>query len=1285
VALAVYAATAIALAEPASPAAEPASSPKINTQYFRGLLQKAWTMPEWGYRVPLLVAEPGGVERYKAPITIEHEFPAGVAASSIRVVAPWGDEIPCQARRVGDKGNGIQVFFLINLLAHEYKPLFLYCDAQEKPPAARPAESDLRLSEKGDFYVLRNVNIDVKLRKDGPVLVYLAPRENRTGNQLFNQNDLLPWSTGCTLGRYIEFGAGRVLDNGPLRKVIAYEGKQRGKSCRIVLSLSSGAGRLACRAEGLGRMLTNGAWLPGTGMKPENPDYLVFAGEQGLVKEAIATTGWLGKDVGPTDGENFSQRMREGWYAYENPATGQAVGEVFDLASFKNLEIYIHGNAGYCTGTASQAGKQTTIKRAFVPVAQGGYTRVRAEYLAFKHPPLTARSEVQKRAEVPAKPIKPVYGTNMLLSHHLTYRHYKGKNLFPEAPQKCLPYLIRALKRDGSNWISMWAYGPFWRSAHPSAKGPHREFMDHLLKAARAAGMGVETYAHRHGASVARELGHYDLDIYLLKDECNYRMHGEKDFAEFRQKYGMDAPQKLEVSKLHLPAHHNRVFFQMDKYTELIRGMANAVRENNQKVLLGDQVNATSMLSVTCGGPHDWERHTDFLDTLSMDLYGKPTVTWKYFAKYMRAVLNNRKPILFYWGCDNRKETVWPNALGLVMWSADGLFHFPPGYLNMDTCGEIEKVYYYLQYTGLGDRIATYEPVKSVAFFQDRAGLLDSIKKGLWSNLGSLYQRRVWDFVSLKNVQSDIVASKFLSLPNLAGYSLVVVPSDPVLSDEHAQVLREFVEAGGKALIEGECLNSSVIQKLVKVSPTGKASAVEGEVDGAPSFSYSGTGLPVRNDGAEVAAQLKSGEPVLLTTRAGKGQVAYTPLVLSEKITFQSDVAAFLREWISKLSSPPPIQVNDPSDSIDSNLSRDGENYLLALYNSASWERTANVTVHLAELPETVVDFATGKGRPCEKELSVPVPPGSMKFFYFGSEEGIALPPATFGMPGEMPGYCSSPGTGVTELAIVVDEAAGDTKLRKRKKAAGVSYVGILSDKGCEDRNPKSRVVGDEGILQSLQDRRGLKAELVQGLGPAVLEFYDVIIVPHIGHARVPSVLKEGWQTRLREFAEQGRGVLLCHHAAGYTNLCAAAFPEVGVPTGDYVAQIKEIVVEREHAITNAASIKRRFPRLYGDPAFKDQFEVTVMPAGQGFGFGFPDYLPLRPGASGEVIARGAKKEGIGGEPVVLVGSFGEGRVVLCGTAIGSTYAGKEKLERTAKLEENLLVNAVYWLCERKE
>ena len=54
----------------------------------------------------------------------------------------------------------------------------------------------------------------------------------------------------------------------------------------------------------------------------------------------------------------------------------------------------------------------------------------------------------------------------------------------------------------------------------------------------------------------------------------------------------------------------------------------------------------------------------------------------------------------------------------------------------------------------------------------------------------------------------------------------------------------------------------------------------------------------------------------------------------------------------------------------------------------------------------------------------------------------------------------------------------------------------------------------------------------------------------------------------------------------------------VGVPTGDYVAQIKEIVVEKEHPITNASSIKRRFPTLFADPAFKDQFEVTVMPTG---------------------------------------------------------------------------------------
>jgi len=159
--------------------------------------------------------------------------------------------------------------------------------------------------------------------------------------------------------------------------------------------------------------------------------------------------------------------------------------------------------------------------------------------------------------------------------------------------------------------------------------------------------------------------------------------------------------------------------------------MAEAAKAKNKKIVISDQVNGSSMTRIQIGAPHDWERHPDFLDSLSMDLYGMPTELWKFYAKLMRGTFDNRKPVMMYWGCDRRIETVRPNVDYLCMWGIDGLFHFSPGSIYKLIHQEVKKSYRRLDYTGLGDLLAWYEPMKHAALLRDRAGLIDSIKRGL--------------------------------------------------------------------------------------------------------------------------------------------------------------------------------------------------------------------------------------------------------------------------------------------------------------------------------------------------------------------------------------------------------------------------------------------------------------------------------------------------------------------------------------------------------------------------
>ena len=82
--------------------------------YLRSLVRKPWWSQEWEYRIPVVVHESAGQERHAAPISIFTQLPEDAKLSSVRVVAPWGEEIPSQARLVEEGTNEVEVFFDTN-------------------------------------------------------------------------------------------------------------------------------------------------------------------------------------------------------------------------------------------------------------------------------------------------------------------------------------------------------------------------------------------------------------------------------------------------------------------------------------------------------------------------------------------------------------------------------------------------------------------------------------------------------------------------------------------------------------------------------------------------------------------------------------------------------------------------------------------------------------------------------------------------------------------------------------------------------------------------------------------------------------------------------------------------------------------------------------------------------------------------------------------------------------------------------------------------------------------
>jgi len=92
---------------------------------------------------------------------------------------------------------------------------------------------------------------------------------------------------------------------------------------------------------------------------------------------------------------------------------------------------------------------------------------------------------------------------------------------------------------------------------------------------------------------------------------------------------------------------------------------------------------------------------------------------------------------------------------------------------------------------------------------------------------------------------------------------------------------------------------------------------------------------------------------------------------------------------------------------------------------------------------------------------------------------------------------------------------------------------------------------------------------------------------------------------------------------------------------------------------------------------------------GTEFVSGFPDYITLAPGPSAQVLVQSLRGRSGQPEPVVVAGSVGKGKVVLCGMNIGCQGVKEEGKYRfiaqvAGQGEQQILLNSVRWLAARK-
>lgn len=1274
----------------------PPTAKPLNPLYLRGAGALVWHKPEWGWRLPLAVMEPLGQRRVGMIVSFAYAFPKDTDPSSFRVVTPGGNELPCQSLLLDKEKNLHRVTFAIDILANDTACVLLYFDNKPKPKPDYPSRLSLR--READTFVLENSQIRADLRAAKPVVAYLAPQDNPTGNQLY-RGDINVTSLSAGSSPYLGDSSCRpasVIEDGPVCKTLEYlvtpKPPIKPFICRFTMNIVSNClfyeiastdGTPVNRA-----YLT--AWFPGEG-KSLDEDFLVYPGKDGIRKIGVSgnTEDLLPKAL---------NELAEGWYAFEDSATGQTVGGLFDLSTAKRISFSCTG--AYTPVISHQS--PMTIRAGLVALPDHSSAMdVRNAYLKFKFPPECAMGEIQERASCPATPVKPELGKDFLLGWQM---HWSPVRIYHQEDGAAMAANVGSRLRDaGFNQLDIWATPTYFfdRDDPNYATTAVKPFMEGLEKSGFMLSAMPPAFLHprawerwgdlgkecaslykdnkmsyldykKFAEKVAERVAGNPFNMLNLADESGWRIQSG-DIPVFKERYGVEPATAFDPAKPATPANINTVLFQMDAYTAILKAMSEKAKAVNPKMLLSDQVNVSGMYMLgglkgnphmmECGGPHDWEKQGEYLDTISMDLYDQPRDLYKYWAKHMRSMFGNRKAVTELLGCTTPSDRLAASYGYAAMWGVTGIVFFQPrdtDILNVQE--ELRRVVGKLAFTKLGALAATMRPATYLAILRDRAGMIDYIKKGQWNTV--TYDARIGKVAAVRNLQSDMVMSRFLNQDTLKDYAALYVPEDPVIADQFIAVIEEYVKAGGVAILEGDTLLNPKAQALCGVRHGGSGNIRTKCVAGG--FSYAGRSAKLTPDGATVSLAFEDGSPVLLERKLGKGSIVCLPFLLSEKVDNQDDLKGFLRKQVERLAGKPQYSIDTGIiKDIDSNLLSDGKGgYLFCAINMGFEPKTVTMTWNGATTPAETTDFDTGETKPFNGKLTLDLPSWGVKFISLGPK-GFVPVPANQQAEDHGSSYSSKPGKDVMDYRASAKKQSSGAE--RPAKQSGISYVAVW-DPGM----PENESSGAGPIFDALRDKKGLKIEKIASVDPKTLAYFDAVVVPNFGTS--PTGIKD-WEKNVRDYVLNGGATLLCHRAAGYTPCAFVPFPEIGTP-GQKVVKERDIKILASHPLSDDLSIRRRYPDDYMNPAYQGQMDATAFKIGETYQFGFCDYVPIIPAKGAVVVAESIARS----EPVVVVGKAGKGKVVMAGMGIGQDDIGNSKM---ADGDAKLLLNAIYWLTEK--
>jgi len=1240
----------------------------VNPLFLKKMPAKPWWDKKYKTRMPVLVSETIGKKRLRATVDFICDFDEKVNADSVRIITPWEEEIPSQAIALDDKR--VEIIFQTDLREYEQKPFFIYYGNSEA--GISNYDTDLVMKDMGKYLDIRNEKIQAWFTGDNnrsgkikKIRIIGSP----VANQLTEMTTGAAWA-GLNLGTNEVSTKPIVKIDGPLKKMIEYEGKGFAVQYAIYSFSPQLVFRIIPREAKTLETITK--WVAGGG---DAYDMFHYEGLKGPMQFKAGPDMVCESSEGVYPREDLTKWMKEGWAAISDRKVNETMGVFFERDAMTHFSYYsqtINGGETFFINYFLKG----PVAGALVALG-GDWREFRSAYIDWKNPPVVNLGKPQPYEDIGYKVPKtndftryyPVgndrCGLRMTddFADNLVYNVRKLSGNAVKVSLLNFPGTLPCSRKQYETYTNL--YERYYAESYKRKYGEYNDsmakdsYLQDIVMAAHKKGVAVRCWCFPLFPFGAGHVPKYTnnpllvdlmLDIYKISSSCGIDSLNTRVTDEWAHN-----PPGSSRSGPFWEKNAEAWFNHEQHYINIAKRVREEIKREHPDLPI-------SALCSTDG----WLAKMDFIDEKApyLDTVENEFVPGmianmpqlKYGIKRMQGAFGNDGRSIqhhFYYFDPNPLYRVsqmeLPMIFGIKSFCHEAFDYF----LNNPEIREIGADFYRLtDYTALDDFMAGCVPYKFMALFRDADAFRDDIRNNRTSYAfpgeQGEQESRCKQLTILKNIPLDILFNRFFNSDEMKKYRLVFIPSDRMLRDEYVKEIEEYVKEGGCVVSEGNTIDNKNFARLTGVKKAGDAPSKTG-LAGIPVKAS----VAIQADGAEVLICDVNDNPAVYLNRYGKGRIVYSPYILTDDLNSSRKKEVFVRDLIVKLAGPGPIiPLEDMATCFDSALLVNGKEYFYGVYNP-SLTRTLNTAIKL-DLPEKqnyhLLDVKTGKKVLFNGTVKVNIAPLQTAFYIIGGEKATVIPELKKAVQA---GGCSDkPGMEFVDKKYD-DFAFKFTSVGKPKK------VGVLH---ISDKSVQSQAWGAEAVYDCLKENlSNVKVEYLENLQKKTLNGCDAVVVPNMGLAR-PSQLDEEWGSDLAEFARQGGGVIVMHHAIGVGEIGNPPFPSIGKWSGNIYA-VHNFAVAKMHPVTEGLKI------------------------GEVFTDNCWDYDEVEPGEDGVVLVNGLK-DGIP-TPALVAGKFGKGNVVVSGIGIGAGYRKEngKYIKYEAPPENGLkeiLLNSVKWILSEQ-